>query len=554
MYSFKDTFDAQNMPPNQPDTIYPCPFSKNYGIPCKQAWLLLKVFFLYRFVLSSVFVILLYSRFSASVVDQHYTHLYTLTSKSYLALTIASGLCAFWPNIKYTFQAQSVIFTDIIAITLLMHACGGVESGIGILLAASIASGGLLIGGLCSMVFAALASLAILSEQAYGISVNTTPFASYPTAGMLGASFFTIALLSFILAKRSEQSDLLATQQQQTISTLEALNQYIIQHLQSGIIISNKQQQVYMANEAALYLLNQATVPQYLSEVSEQLSLLFSFWLNNPQQEFVTLQCPNQVTIQLRFSLLPTEQELFYLLILEDSSLHNQRLQQGVLASLGRLTASIAHEIRNPLSAISHAGQLLSENPDLSPQDLRLTQIIQNHSHRVNKIINDILQSSKRQPSNREKICLDQWLVDYLDMFKLEHSLETTIFQLVFEKKHLYAFIDSGHLKQIMDNLCLNALKYGAINKGSVIVQLSCWQTSPCITLIDHGEKLSSEVISHLFEPFFTTSTTGTGLGLYISRELAELNQAKLSYVIDDQQQGHFTLCLTNAELSKIEL
>ncbi len=553
MYSFKDTFDPQNRPPNQPDTIYPCPFSKNYGIPSKQAWLLLKVFFLYRFVLSSVFVILLYSRFSASLVDAHYTQLYALTSKSYLVLTIASGLCAFWPNIKYTFQAQSVIFTDIIAVTLLMHACGGVESGIGILLAASIASGGLLIGGLCSMVFAALASLAVLSEQAYGISMNTVPVTSYPTAGMLGASFFTIAFLSFILAKRSEQSDLLATQQQQTISTLEALNQYIIQHLQSGIIISNKQQQVYMANEAALYLLAQTTVPKQLSDVSTQLSLLFSLWLSNHQQEFVTLQCVNQVNIQLRFSLLPTEQELFYMIILEDSALHNQRLQQGVLASLGRLTASIAHEIRNPLCAISHAGQLLSENPDLSPQDLRLTEIIQNHSHRVNKIINDILQSSKRQPSNRENISLDQWLVDYLDMFKIEHNLSHDSFELRFVHKQLYAFIDPGHLKQIMDNLCLNALKYGAIDQGNVIVQVSCWQTSPCITLIDHGTKLTPEIINHLFEPFFTTSTTGTGLGLYISRELAELNQAKLSYVINDQQ-GHFTLFLANAELTKIEL
>ncbi len=554
MYSFKDTFDPQNRPPNQPDTIYPCPFSKNYGIPRKQAWLILKVFFLYRFVLSSIFVILFYSRFSSSIVDPHYTQLYALTSKSYLVLTIASGLCAFWPNIKYTFQAQSVIFTDIIAVTLLMHACGGVESGIGILLAASIASGGLLIGGVCSMVFAALASMAVLSEQAYGISINAVPFNSYPTAGMLGASFFTIAFLSFILAKRSEQSDLLATQQQQTISTLEALNQYIIQHLQSGIIISNKQQQVYMANEAALYLLEQTTVPQQLADVCEQLSLLFSFWLNNPKQELATLQRPNQVNIQLRFSLLPTEQELFYMIILEDSSLHNQRLQQGVLASLGRLTASIAHEIRNPLCAISHAGQLLSENPDLTPEDLRLTQIIQTHSQRVNKIINDILQSSKRQPSNRENIYLDHWLNDYLAMFKLEHGLSKDSFELIYDKKQLYALIDPGHLKQIMDNLCLNALKYGATNKGRILVRLSCRQTSPCITLIDHGAKLTTEVINHLFEPFFTTSSTGTGLGLYISRELAELNQAKLSYIIDNQEQGHFTLILSNAELTKIEL
>lgn len=542
------------MSSNQPDTIYPCPFSKKYGIPYKQAWLLLKVFFLYRFVLSSVFVILLYSRFSFTIINPHYNQLYNYTSKTYLALAILSGIFSFWRNVNYSLQAQSVIFTDIIAITLLMHACGGIESGMGILLAASIASAGLLIGGRCSMVFAALASIAVLGEQAYGIRIDSYPASSYPSAGMLGASFFTITLLAYVLAKRSEQSDLLANQQKQTISTLEALNRYIIQHLQSGIIICNRQQQVYMTNEAGLQLLEQTTQPEQLNNISPQLGDLFLTWLHDQTQDFLTLQRPGKANIQLRFSLLPTEHETFYMIILEDSALHNQRLQQGVLASLGRLTASIAHEIRNPLGAISHAGQLLSENPNLSPQDLRLTEIIQSHSHRMNKIINDILQSSKRQPSNREKILLNQWIPEYLEAFMAEHGLENQAFKLIFFEPQLYALIDPGHLKQILDNLCLNALKYGATEKGSIVLQVSSYHLSPCITMMDHGEKLSPEIVKHLFEPFFTTSSTGTGLGLYISRELAELNQAKLSYDLTSEQQSCFKLCLSNANQTKIEL
>jgi two-component system sensor histidine kinase PilS (NtrC family) len=539
---------------NQTDTIYPCPFSKNYGIPRNQAWLLLKVFSLYRFMLSSLFVILLYSRLSLTVINPHYLHLYGYVCKTYLVLAIISGICSFWRNLSYTLQAQSGIFIDIIAITLLMHACGGIDSGVGILLAASIASSGLLIGGRCSIVFAALASIAVLTEQAYGIRSGGSAFSSYPSAGMLGASFFTIALLSHVLAKRSEQSDLLASQQKQTISTLEALNKYIIQHLQSGLIIINKQQDVYMANEAALQLLEQSYQPNQLSDVSSQFSELFLCWLNDQTQDFLTLERPDKASLQLRFSLLPTEHDIFYLIVLEDSALHNQRLQQGILASLGRLTASIAHEIRNPLSAISHASQLLSESPNLNPQDLRLTEIIQHHSSRMNKIISDILQSSKRQPSNREKVLLDSWLPDYLDTFITEQALNAQDFELVFCQQQLYALIDPGHLKQILDNLCLNALKYGAIDKGSIILQVSRCQSKPCIAVVDHGHKLSSEVIRHLFEPFFTTSSSGTGLGLYISRELAELNQAKLSYELTSEQQSSFKLCLSNAEQTKIEL
>ena len=542
------------MPPNQPDTIYPCPFSKNYGIPSNQAWLLLKVFFLYRFVLASLFVILLYSRFSFTIIEHHSIQLYAMTSKTYLVFAIISGFCSFWRRISYPLQAQSVIFIDTVAVTLLMHACGGIESGMGILLAASIASSGLLIGGRCSMVFAALASIAILAEQAYSISTNSSSITSYPSVGMLGASFFTIALLSYILAKRSEESDLLTTQQKQTISTLEALNQYIIQHLQSGILITNKQQQVYMANEAALELLEQASLPNQLIEVSEELSKLFLLWLEKQPQEFMTLQSPGKTNLELRFTLLPTQHETFYMLVLEDSALHNQRLQQGVLASLGRLTASIAHEIRNPLSAVSHAGQLLSESPNLSTQDLRLTEIIQKHCSRMNKIINDILQSSKRQPSNREKIFLDQWLPDYLEAFIVEQGLDKNDFELSFDDTLLYALIDPGHLKQILDNLCLNAIKYGSVDKGRILLQISRNHSTPCIAVLDHGDKLSAETLKHLFEPFFTTSSSGTGLGLYISRELAEPNQAKLSYEFTPTEQSYFELCLSNAEQTKIEL
>lgn len=542
------------MPPNQPDTIYPCPFSKKYGIPYNQAWLLLKVFFLYRFIVSSLLVILMYSRFSFTIINYHYLTLYEYTSKTYLGLAILSGIFSFWRNIRYSLQAQCVIFTDIIAITLLMHACGGIESGMGILLAASIASAGLLIGGRCSMVFAALASVAVLGEQAYGIRIDNHSAASFPSAGMLGASFFTITLLAYVLAKRSEQSDLLTNQQKQTISTLEALNQYIIQHLQSGIIICNRQQQIYMTNGAALELLEESVQPEQLAVISPQLSDLFLMWLHDTSQNFQTLQRIGKADIQLRFNLLPAEHDTFYMITLEDSALYNQRLQQGVLASLGRLTASIAHEIRNPLSAITHAGQLLSENPHLSLQDLRLTEIIQKQSERMNKIINDILQSSKRQPSKREKIFLDDWLADYLEAFIGEQRLNHQALKLVFLQTRLHALIDPGHLKQILDNLCLNALKYGAAEKGTIILQVSRYQNHPCIAVIDHGERLSSEVAKHLFEPFFTTSSSGTGLGLYISRELAELNQAKLSYDLSSEQTGSFRLCLSNAEQNKIEI
>ncbi|MGZ8164314.1 MAG: sensor histidine kinase [Methylobacter sp.] len=542
------------MPAIVPDTIFPCPFSKGYGIPAPQAWLLLKAFLIYRFMLACLFIILFYSSFGPSLLGANNNQLYLYSSASYLILSILSGICIFWRLTGYTSQAQLLIFTDILILTLLMHACGGIKSGMGILLAVSIASGGLLIGGRCAMFFAALASLAVLTEQIFADYAQSLATTSYTYAGMLGASYFTIALLSYILAQRSEQILQLANQQKQTISKLEELNQYIIQHMQSGIIITSKDETIQMANEASLRLAHLQVQPGNLEYISKDLSLAFRVWLADSEQNFVLLQLPNQSEIHIRFMLLPTRHEILYMIILENIALYNQRLQQSKLASLGQLTASIAHEIRNPLGAISHAGQLLSENPQLSSQDRRLTEIIQTHSTRVNHIIEDILQLSRRAASNREKLQLKPWLNNYMKNFILEHDVNADTFKLSHTDEPLCALMDPNHLKQILDNLCQNALKYGKPETGQIVLYALRFQQTPCIEIIDNGGGISPEHISHLFEPFFTTSPSGTGLGLYISKGLAELNQAKLSYHLTYDNRSCFRLCLLDAEHKIIEI
>lgn len=539
---------------NTPDTLSPCPFSKGYSIPALQAWTLLKVFLIYRLILACLFIALLYNRFNPSIFIANNNDLYIYSSQSYLIFTIISLICIFWRITSYTTQAQLLIFTDIIFLTLLMHACGGIKSGIGILLGVSIASGGLLIGGLCAMLFAALASLTVLSEQFFSSQTNNFDPASFTYAGMLGATFFTIALLSYILARRSEEALQLANQQQQTIVTLEDINRYIIQNLQSGIIITNQFQVIQMVNEAALRLTNLATPPVHLNDISGHLSKAFQAWLTDSDQSFALLHILNQPEIHGRFMQLSSHYDFFYMIILEDVSLYNQRLQQSKLASLGRLTASIAHEIRNPLGAISHAGQLLAENQSLPAQDRRLTDIIQTHCDRVNHIIEDILQLSKRSDSRRERIEITSWLDNYLKNFLLQHQDNSDAFKLFPTIEPLNAFIDPSHLRQIMDNLCHNALRYGKPELGHIILRCLVFQDSPCIEVIDNGPGISHQHLKNLFEPFFTTSPTGTGLGLYISKELAELNQAKLSYHLTDNNRSCFRLSLMDGEKKLIEI
>ncbi|MGR9101462.1 MAG: two-component sensor histidine kinase, partial [Gammaproteobacteria bacterium] len=271
------------------ETIHPCPFSKGYGIPRSQAWLLLTVFCLYRLIISSLFVVLFFTRIGPSLLGSYDSQLYAYASLSYLALALISVITTYLRKPDYTIQTQIFMFTDIVLVPLVMHACGGITSGIGILLAVTTAAGGLLIGGRCAMLFAAMASLSILTEQIYASQTDAFENTAYTYAGMLGASFFTIALLSYVLARRTEQTESMLSQREETIFRLEELNKYIIRQLNSGIIISNQKRAVSLMNDAALRLLNRQSAPKSLDEISSELSASFENWRINPDRDIAKL-------------------------------------------------------------------------------------------------------------------------------------------------------------------------------------------------------------------------------------------------------------------------
>lgn len=543
------------MPANTPATLYPCPFSKAYGIPAKQAWSLLKVFLTYRLVLAGLLLVLPSAPLELSAWTLANGRLFFVSSYGYLFTTLLSALLVLARLSPYALQAQLLIFTDIVFLTLIMHACGGIKSGMGMLLAISIASGGLLVGGRCSMLFAALASLAVLTEQAYSAQLYGINLSEYPHSGMMGAAFFTIALLAHVFARQTEQAKQISDQQRQTILKLEDLNQYIIQHLQSGIIITNKNQDIQLANDAAINLNKAINRPlKQLADISEQLAHAFRIWQSDKSKNFTQLENLEHGRRYCRFMSLPTQNENFFMVTIEDNRLYMQRLQQSKLASLGRLAASIAHEIRNPLCAISHAGQLLSESSQLPEEDRRLTQIIRNHCERVNRIIEDILLLSKRNDSQKENVPLNKWLSQFLADFSAERQLGEDTFLLVDCDEQLEALVDPNHLRQIMDNLCQNALRYGKPELGPLILRCVSQDKAACIEVIDNGKGIDEETSKHLFEPFFTLSQTGTGLGLYICKELAELNQAKIRYYVTEDQRSCFQLRLLDPKNNLIEL
>jgi two-component system sensor histidine kinase PilS (NtrC family) len=221
------------------------------------------------------------------------------------------------------------------------------------------------------------------------------------------------------------------------------------------------------------------------------------------------------------------------LVFLEDTSVVAERVQQSKLASLGRLSASIAHEIRNPVGAMSHAGQLLKESPVLGPEDRHLTDIIEKNAVRVSQIIESILQLSRRDTTRQERIELNGWLANFVQEFVATVQVDPAAFRLQAEAGTLDVQFDPTHLHQVAWNLCDNALKHSS-GGGSEAVVLRTGRIAstgrPFLEVADRGVGIDPANAERIFEPFFTDKVGGTGLGLFISRELCQTNGALLAY------------------------
>lgn len=510
---------------------------------------------LYRLTLSGLLLVLAVTNPELSALGKTAPRLFELVSAAYLVFSIAASFAIRWRLFGFSTQVYAQVFVDILAVTLLMHGSGGVASGIGMLLIVAIAAGSLLMAGRMATLFAAIAALAVLSEQIYSHLTGAVASASsYMQTGLLGAAFFATALLARVLANRVMASEALAAQRASDLAHLARLNETIIQRMQSGVLVIDAQGQVRLMNESARSLLGTPIVGagQELQSFAPALAEQLHAWRTAPLDEPRVFRNPMaSADVLPRFTQLDPKGTT--LIFLEDAAAIAQQVQQAKLASLGRLTASIAHEVRNPLGAISHAAQLLAESPSLSEDDQRLTEIIREQSRRVNTIVENVLQLSRRQRSRPETFALGPWLEDFVAEFALAENIRPEQVTIDVQRSaDVLVRIDPNHLHQILWNLCQNALRHGASENGPAHLVLRGGhdhnRRSPYLEVIDSGPGISPEIAQQIFEPFFTAQPHGTGLGLYIARELCEHNQARLNYRPNPTGGSCFRISFANPE------
>ncbi|MEE2731121.1 MAG: ATP-binding protein [Pseudomonadota bacterium] len=501
-------------------------------------WRLLQIYLYYRLALAISLVGAYFLETSQSAKSSGLDErLYFATISTYLVLAIMGLFINRLRAGRISIQIFIVITIDIISIALLEYANGESNSNLTILLIVSVAAGGILVEGILATFFAAVATLAILYKQILnGVLHGTFKQEDFLQTAIIGIACFATSILAQQISRRLRESAALAGRQAEDLANLEELNHLIIQRMRTGIVVVNQDNDILLINDACWKMFGMPSMSKHqsLENFSPQLAEQLDAWRQDPYKRPKPFR--PHVTgpeVQSNFTLMEAAEQANILIFIDDNSRMAQQAQQLKLASLGGLTASIAHEIRNPLGAISHAAQLLQESTELNKGDARLCEIIHQHTIRANKVIENVLQLSRRKQVEPELLNMHDWLKNFIQDFQSNQDQQCKI-KFVSKKKDLQFRIDPSQIQQVLTNLFQNGIRYSEQNTGqrtlTVVADLNIQSEQPTLDIIDQGPGVPADQQDKIFEPFYTSEKSGTGLGLYIARELCEANQARLDY------------------------
>lgn len=525
-----------------------------FGPPAKyQQARLFRIYNHYRVVISLLLVALLFVDPFTADTRFRWLNYYQAGVVSYLALNgfIALLLLAgFQPRQRHIILS---ILADILVMHGLLLASSGITNGLANLVIVAVAAGNILTPTRMGTFYAALAAICSLGISGWAVITINESADDIVRAGSLGILYFATAVILQGISKRMIRSEALASSRARSIAELEQINQQIIQRMRTGILVLDRHGYIRLANAAAEELLfgaasHQAGESGHHRELPPSLKKGLELWLSNPGRSIEPFQ-PSTTSPLLQASLTQLDQEQgdLILVFIEDMSKVTQQAQQMKLASLGRLTAGIAHEIRNPLGAISHAAQLMEESPNLDKGDQQMLDIIRRHSRRVNGIIENVLDLSRRRAADTELVDVASWLEEFRQDFLQTLDDDTPVqIELFCDEAIPSARFDKSQVEQVLVNLCDNGLRYSKQHSGQNRIQLAAGTSADgeraFVDVKDFGPGIAPEHRNSVFEPFFTTDKSGTGLGLYLARELCEANQAHLSLVEDGEPGCRFRI------------
>ncbi|MGQ0697097.1 MAG: sensor histidine kinase [Panacagrimonas sp.] len=504
--------------------------------PAPEDWRALRLLSFYRLALVALFLGLIWAESTPQVWFATHPQGYLATCQVYAGISLLLVWMAGRRKPDLTFQAHIHYLADLAAIAVLVYETGGVNNGLGTLLLIPAVTCALILNSRMALLQAAIGTLTMFGEELlrqYGQPLDASGFTS---TGVLGLILFGTAIAANTVAQRARKSEALAQRMGSEFDNLSRLNEVILESMHTGLVVVDENLRIRNINAAARDLMRATPLAegQELRSECPALGARVQEWLKSGEADAQPIPLgPNLPEAIVRISRLGETQQGPIMVALEDASRLHEQAQQIKLASLGRLSASIAHEIRNPLAAISHAGQLLYEAPEIGPENRSLLAMIHRHSDRIDKIVEDVMTLSRREAAKPLAIPLALWLEDTVALYAEGHRQAPRPIEVGEIPAGAGVHFDPRHLQQLMFNLWDNAFRHGAREGTPIFVRISGGVERggrPWLDIVDNGPGVSRDMIDRIFEPFFTTAQGGTGLGLYLARELCEFNQARLSY------------------------
>jgi two-component system, NtrC family, sensor histidine kinase PilS len=493
-------------------------------------------FTLYRAFEAALLAFAIFSPFAGRLVELRYPGAAQAIASFYMAAALLLLLAMRRPTLSVPLLAALGLALDIAIALIVKQITVGGDAMIAMLLLVNVGAGALLLPLRYAAGLTLAASLGTIGEYVIAAFRYSASQRDAVEAVMFGITYLATATLTHLVGQQLRSSAALADRRGREVANLAHLNELIIRRMRTGVLVVDGDNQVRLMNEAAWHLLGGPRPDQRdLPTLSPVLAQRLQRWRLDRMQnaEPVALAEDRQPVIP-RIATLTVIDELF-MVFLDDSTLVSRRAEELTLGTLGRLSAGIAHEVRNPLSAIKHSAQLLQESPDLGEMDQRLVEIVLTHCNRMNDIVENVLGLARRERSQPEQVELGQWMQTFVDEFHGTHFVEGHELHAVPAAQPVVAMVDPQQLHQVISALIHNAIAYGHLPGEPARITLAVRQASssaaPIIEVIDRGPGIPPAVASQIFEPFYTSSELGSGLGLYIARQLCEANQALLEYV-----------------------
>ena len=494
----------------------------------------------YRLIIAISLTLLFLLTISDRAEHYQYPTLYFYSLLFYIGSTITQIIVLKYFTHGITKQFLALFCIDLIFLSSLSFALGGPNISIGLLFVIAVFASNFLLSKNQALFVTLVAVICVIYLQLFGNLFANATLNSIGNSALLGSLFFVFHGIGQVALERFQVLESLNTYQSNELFKLQNINRYILEQIEVGYLVLDDNFKIIVINPAACSLLGISSLYAHeqfhLATFQSDLFEILKTTIISDGHRFQFESSQSMYTIDVRVQKLIVPHQALTLLILEDAQKLNQKVQQLKLAALGQLSASIAHEIRNPLAAIVQANEL-TQNSDDGQKDL-LREMISKQAKRIDNIIKDTLDMAKNKKMLATKINLHLFMIDFIeqDLYDVKDQIELDI------TGRPNIDFDESQLRQVLINLIRNAIRHNSIEAEHIVLKIYPIAQMINIDVIDFGKGIQKIDQSQLFQPFFSTEIDGTGLGLYLSHSICEANQAKLIYVEQEQQGACFRI------------